>query len=61
MLYVPHDTVDGGWRFLDGQAPDLADAIVVEWGVMLAFDPSIADLTDLPFGWTASRKTARSD
>ena len=60
VLYVSHDVDDGCWQFLDGQNPDLADAMVVGLATMFSHDPSLAELADLPIGWTASRQTPSS-
>jgi hypothetical protein len=60
VLYVSHDADDGCWQFLDGQTPDLADAMVVGLAAMFSHDPSLAELADLPIGWIASRETPTS-
>ena len=60
VLYVSHDADDGGWQFLSGAIPDLADAAVVGLGQMLSLDPSLAELGDLPIGWTAIRANERA-
>lgn len=60
ILYVTHDEDDAGWQFLTGETTDVADAMVVGLGEMVAYDPSLADLSDLPPGWCATRADAKS-
>src|SRR5690242_1368663 len=60
ILFVSHDADDHGWQFLDGQAPDVANAAVVALETILRYDPSVQELADLPPGWTATRETTRS-
>lgn len=55
ILYVIHDSEDGGWQFLTGGEVTTEDALVVSLGEIYEFDPSIGELADLPLGWTAER------
>ena len=55
LLLVTHDEDDGGWQFLDGGQVFEDDAKAVYLAEMLQFDPSIAQLADLPVGWYADR------
>ena len=57
IAYVSHDEDDGGWQFHGPEAITVDDAAVVALGTLLAKDPSIAQLSDLPEGWQASRGT----
>lgn len=58
ILAVFHDVADRGWQFLAGdEEPDLDDGRVVELAAMVAVDPSVADLADLPIGWVAWRES----
>jgi hypothetical protein len=59
ILLVTHDEDDGGWQFLGGTV-DEASAAVVGLGKIVARDPSVAELHDLPLGWRAWRPDARS-
>jgi hypothetical protein len=45
----------GGWQFLDGM--DLAgrSAVAIAKPELLALDPSLAEVKDLPVGWSARR------
>jgi hypothetical protein len=55
ILLVTHDAEDGAWQFLDGEHVFEEDGAVVGLGEMVAFDPSLAELADLPEGWFAWR------
>ncbi len=57
ILLVCRDEEDGSWQFLDGNPISMADALLVCLKNVLAVDPSIAELADLPIGWQASRAT----
>ena len=61
VLYVVHDADDGGWQFLTGGPFDTADALLVTLKSMIEHDPSLAQLADLPIGWSARRDNAESD
>jgi hypothetical protein len=54
-LYVTHDEDDHGWQFLDGDDATTKDGAVVGMGCMLARDPTLAEIADLPPGWIATR------
>lgn len=57
IMYVYHDDDDGGWQFL-GKETDTSNtdsATVVGLGEVIAIDPTIEDLFDLPMGWRAWR------
>lgn len=55
ILWVCHDEDDGAWQFLPGDDVGIEDAMLVCLRTVLAHDPSIAELADLPFDWTAER------
>jgi hypothetical protein len=55
ILMVTHDLDDHGWQFLDGGDVDESDAAVVGLAGMVARDPSLLELADLPPGWCAWR------
>ena len=57
ILVVAHDADDGCWQFLDG-SDDLksADGTLVTLGSILDYDPSVAEVADLPLGWIAWRE-----
>lgn len=56
ITHVSHDADDGGWQFHDDtEAAIEADAMVVSLRSVVARDSSVAQLADLPEGWTASR------
>jgi hypothetical protein len=54
ILLVSHDD-DGGWQFLCGTTTRTKDAKIVSLGCMFERDQSLAEVADLPEGWTASR------
>ena len=57
ILYVCHDVDDGGWQFLTGDDISMDDALLVLLKNIVAIDPSICELADLPIGWSARRKS----
>ena len=54
ILLVSHDD-DGGWQLLCGTTQDVKDAMVICLGCAYQHDKTIAELSDLPPGWTAWR------
>jgi hypothetical protein len=50
ILRVAHDASDGTWRFSDGPDLDLHNTVAVGLGEVVAADPSIKELADLPHG-----------
>jgi hypothetical protein len=59
VLLVSHDDEDGAWQFHYGGVVDDADAMIVGLAEMLKRNPELAELSDLPTGWRAERKTAK--
>lgn len=59
IYYVSHDADDGAWQFHSASGPPKAesDARVVLLRNMVARDPTIANLADLPLGWCAWRES----
>ena len=58
ILMVSHDADDGGWQFLCGTTTDPADGRIVHLKEIVAMDPTVAQVADLPLGWVAFRKSA---
>ncbi len=58
ILLVCHDAEDGTWQFLTGFAVTMDRALLVTLDSILAIDPSIYELADLPLGWVAKRTAA---
>jgi hypothetical protein len=56
ILHVSHDADDHGWQFLDGRAPEEADARLISMSHALSLDPSLREVGDLPPGWVADRE-----
>jgi hypothetical protein len=55
ILMVSHDADDGGWQFLCGTTNDPADGRIVHLEEIVARDPSVTEVADLPLGWVAFR------
>ena len=55
VLLVLHDP-EGDWQMLSGEAAPGDKAHVVGLGQVVARDPSLRELADLPRGWIARRK-----
>ncbi|SKA98543.1 hypothetical protein SAMN02745166_02791 [Prosthecobacter debontii] len=53
---IVHEDGHGGWQFYDDIEP-LRGPVVLPKPDMLALDPSLALVTDLPVGWEATRET----
>ncbi len=60
ILLVCHDEDDGGWQFLTGGRFEMKDALLVGLSEVVALDPSVAELADLPLGWRALRENPDS-
>jgi hypothetical protein len=60
ICFVSHDAEDGAWQFLDGGIPDVVHATVVSLESIVAVDPTLMQLANLPLGWTASRSAKGS-
>jgi hypothetical protein len=48
ILRVNHDIEDGGWQFLEWGTPSMKDAMLVCLKNVVASDPTILELADLP-------------
>ena len=59
ILLVTHHAEDGAWTFMDGETFEEEQALVIGLANMIARDPSLADLADLPLGWQAWRAGPR--
>jgi hypothetical protein len=56
ILYVAHEESDGGWQFLTGgDLPEKKDWLLVALSEIVAVDPTIKELADLPLGYSATR------
>src|SRR3954464_15647273 len=60
--YVSHDAGDGAWQFhsVKGAPVSESDARVVLLKNIVAQDPSLLSLADLPIGWCAWREAKES-
>ena len=54
---VTHYEDDGCWVFHCGTTNETEDGRIVALSNMVARDPSIVELADLPFGWCAWRES----
>jgi len=57
VLVVAHYEDDHSWAFLDGGPLDPANALVVAMSEIVERHPDLAEIADLPTGWSASRST----
>jgi hypothetical protein len=55
ILRVSHDAEDHGWQFLDGGTPAMEDAMLVALREIVALDPTVFQVADLPPGWFGTR------
>ncbi|MES2594464.1 MAG: hypothetical protein V4662_03960 [Verrucomicrobiota bacterium] len=55
VLHVSHDEEDGSWQFHTGENVSMGDMLIVALEEMVSYDTTLADLADLPYGWSASR------
>jgi hypothetical protein len=55
ILMVSHDADDGGWQFLCGTTNDPADGRIIHLKEIVAMDPTVTEVADLPLGWIAFR------
>jgi hypothetical protein len=60
ILLVMHDAEGGDWQFQDGGDVRIEDAMLVALEEIVAHDPTIAELFDLPRGWVATRSSPNS-
>ncbi len=60
ILHVTHDADDHGWQFLGAEDADPADAAVVCMKEIVAHDPSVCEVSDIPPGWHAWRQSKSS-
>ena len=57
ILHVTHDADDHGWQFLSGGSANVEDASVVSLKEIVALDPTVAEVADLPPGWQGRRRS----
>ncbi|WP_228050015.1 hypothetical protein [Tychonema sp. LEGE 06208] len=57
ILFVSHDVDDGAWQFHTGKNLSIDRATMVALARIVALDPSLTELADLPLGWIATRQT----
>ncbi|WP_437327752.1 hypothetical protein [Sorangium sp. So ce381] len=55
ILMISHDADDGGWQFLCGSTTDPGDGRIVHLEEIIAMDPTVEEVADLPLGWVAFR------
>ena len=61
ILMISHDEDDGGWQFLCGTTSDPADGRIIHLEGIVAMDPTVMDVSDLPIGWVAFRGRVAGD
>jgi hypothetical protein len=57
VLVVSHDADDGMWQLLCGTTDDPDDGRLTCLGCLVAEDPTLMELADLPRGWEAWRES----
>lgn len=55
ILMISHDADDGGWQFLCGTTTDPEDGRIVHLREIVAMDPTVSEVADIPVGWIAFR------
>ena len=56
ILVVSHDEEDGAWQFLtEEDLPDEKEWMLVALAEIVAVDPTVKELADLPLGYSARR------
>lgn len=60
VLRVTHEE-DGDWQFLDATTEDPGECVLLCLGCVLESDPSLAQIGDLPRGWSACRSEVGAD
>ena len=55
IAHVSHDLDDHGWQFHCAGEKKSADALVVLLKNIVAHDPSVLEVADIPPGWIATR------
>jgi hypothetical protein len=60
ITYVTHDEGDGAWQFFSNDKFENYEdvAMIVGLGQIVALDPSLLELAEMPVGYYAIRKTA---
>ena len=61
VVVVKHDDEDDWWHFLCDVDVDALDARVVSLRELLQLAPDLAEVANLPPGWTAVRNSLTSD
>ncbi len=56
VLRVTHYTDDHSWAFLCGTTNETSDGRVIGMEEALELDPTLAEIADLPPGWSAWRE-----
>lgn len=57
VLQVEHYADDASWAFTCGTTDDESDGMVVSMESVVATDPSLQTIADLPVGWCAWRSS----
>ena len=61
ILYVSHDEDDGMWQFLCGGTHIQEDARVISLNEVLLLDKTVSEISGMPCGYIAERKSKNSD
>lgn len=55
IVMITHDADDGGWQFLCGTTNEPAQGRIIHLEEIVAMDPSVLEVANLPVGWVAFR------
>lgn len=56
ILHISHDSDDGMWQFLCGNPHDTSEGRIVSLHKIYTHDPTVAQLADMPCGYSADRQ-----
>ncbi|MBX9948185.1 MAG: hypothetical protein K2Y39_03380 [Candidatus Obscuribacterales bacterium] len=57
ILLVSHYPGEDGWAFLTGGTFSVEESQLVAIKTIIAIDPTVTEVADLPPGWSAERET----
>jgi len=60
ILFIYHHEDDGMWEFVGNQDAKDEDYMVVALEEIIAYDPTVQEVADLPLGGSAFRTNSRS-
>ena len=61
ILSVVHYAEDDSWAFTCGTTNKSEDLMLVGMGEVVDLDPTLKEISDLPPGWSATRKSVKNN